>query len=112
MQLGKYNLTMMSLELSQDIKVDIDVELTLKPTSVVLAKEISGEISFSNHIKAKVSEIVDGKLLSSIILDIDGSMIESIITKNSKNRLDIKLEDMLDIYIKASDISIKRVVNA
>jgi len=104
-------LTMMSLELSEDIKVGKKVRLSVKPTNVVLAKDISGKLSFANQIKSKIIYIENGKLLSSIDLKVSDIILESIITKESAIRLDLKIDDEVMIMIKASDISIAEVLD-
>ena len=63
-------LTMMSLDLADNIQVRKRVELTAKATNIAIAKEFSGEVSFSNQIKASIVEIENGELLSSIKLKV------------------------------------------
>ena len=104
-----YSLTMMSLDLS-DISVGSSVKLSCKPTSIALAKEFSGDISLSNALKATITSIDIGKLLCSVKLDVDGVEFESIITTSSLNRMRLKEDDSLTIFIKASELSIKEVL--
>ena len=44
-------LSMMSLDLNENIRIGVDVELIVKASSVAIAKDFSGDISYSNQIK-------------------------------------------------------------
>lgn len=79
---GGQGLSMMSLDLNEKIKVGTQVLLTAKPTHIAIAKEFSGDISYSNQLDAKIVEINNGELLSSIKLSTGDATCESIITKN------------------------------
>ncbi len=104
------SLSMMSLDLGEEIKEGVEVELTAKPTHVALAKDLSGELSYSNRIKAKIHKIENGELLSNIHLRVKDIFLESIITLKSSNRMALKVDDEVSILIKASELSIVRVV--
>lgn len=106
-----YKLKMMSLDLNTNIKIGTKVSLEIKPTQIALAKEFTGVVSFSNQLNAKVLSCENGKLLSSIQLIIHDIIFESIITASSSKRMDIQINDELIILIKASDLSIKEVLN-
>jgi molybdopterin-binding protein len=103
------SLTMMSLELDINIKVGSTVKLSIKPTHIGIGKNISGDLSYSNQLNSIIVSIEKGKLLSSIILKLEdnsNTTLESIITKKSVQRLDLKENDKITAIIKASDISI------
>ncbi len=99
-------LTMMSLDLNDKIKIGTKVNLSLKPTHVAIAKDFNGIVSYSNQIKTTIKYIDNGKLLSSIKLGIDDTVIESIITAESSKKMDLKIGDSATALIKASEISI------
>ena len=103
-------LTMMSLELDEKIQLGIKVKLSIKPTAIAIAKDFNGVFSDSNQIKTTIKSIQNGKLLSSITLKtIDGSLLESIITKDSA--INLKSTDEVIAMIKASDISISEIID-
>lgn len=102
-------LRMMSLELASNISVGSQVKLMLKPTAVALGRDVSGILSYSNRLDATVKQINRGKLLCSVLLDCNGSTLESIITKESFLRLQIGQGDVVTAFIKASELSIKEV---
>ena len=102
---------MMSLELNKDLKIGSKVELLVKPTSVAISKKYIENISLSNQALAKIVAVENGELLSSLSLQINDTIIESIITKESSQRLDLQKGDIINILIKASDLSIYRILN-
>ncbi|MEA1955883.1 MAG: TOBE domain-containing protein [Campylobacterota bacterium] len=107
------SLSMMSLELNENIKVATKIKLSVKPTNVAIGKDINGKLSHSNQLKAIIKSIQNGKLLSSIVLEFSNEeILESIITKDSVQRLDLKEGDVVTTIIKASDISITELVDA
>ncbi len=103
-------LSMMSLDLDESIQVGVNIELTAKPTHIAIAKEFSGTISYSNQIGAKIVSIQNGQLLCSIQLQIKNTTLESIITLNSSKRMDLRVGDEVKAFIKASDLSIVKVL--
>lgn len=104
-------LKMMSLDLNSNIKVGTKVKLGVKPTNVAIAKNLSGEISLSNKLPATIKDIENGELLSTILLQIENCYIESIITKDSSLKLDLKKDDEVLVLIKASNLFIEEVLN-
>ncbi|RLA83837.1 MAG: transporter [Epsilonproteobacteria bacterium] len=103
-------LTMMSLDLSSEIKVGVKVYISFKPTHVSIAKNFNGIVSYSNQIKTTIKDIDDGTLLSSIKLEVDNTIIESIITSESSKKMDLKIGDNVTALIKASEISIQGII--
>lgn len=104
-------LKMMSLELNPNIQVGTKVLLNIKPTHMALAKEFSGEVSYSNQIQAQVQSCEVGKLLASVLLKAHDIALESVITKDSCVRMNIQPNDTLTILIKASELSIAKVLS-
>jgi len=102
---------MMSLDLSSNLKVGKRVELIVKPTNIAISKNYIENISLSNQALAKIIDIKNGELLSSISLKLGDTTLESIITKSSSQKLNLKKDDEINILIKASNISINRVLN-
>ncbi len=103
-------LKMMSLDLNSNIKVGTKVKLGVKPTNVAIAKSLNGEISLSNKLPATIKDIENGELLSTILLQIENCYIESIITKDSSLKLDLKKDDEVLVLIKASNLFIEEVL--
>lgn len=104
-------LKMMSLELHKEVKLESKVKLFVKPSNVIISKNYIEDISLSNQTLAKIVAIENGELLSSISLEIGDTTFESIITKESSKRLDLQEGNIVNILIKASDLSILRVLH-
>lgn len=104
-------LKMMSLDLGSNIQIGKKVRLSVKPTNISIAKNLTGEISLSNQLVAIIQNIENGKLLSSISLKISDFLLESIITVDSSKRMNLQIGDEVKILIKASNLSIEEVLN-
>ena len=102
-------LFMMSLELP-NVKEGMDVLLGVKSTSITLAKDFSGKIGFSNKLKGKILEIERSDVLCSITLETDGVKLETFMTRHAFKHMEITEGDEVDIFIKASELSIKEVL--
>jgi len=103
-------LHMMSLELHENIVVGTKVSLGVKASSVAIAKEFNGQLSYSNQLNLKIQEINEGALLCSLQLEFEKFELESIITKASKNRMNLKKSDFVTALIKSSDLYIIEVL--
>ncbi|MBT3280573.1 MAG: TOBE domain-containing protein [Campylobacteraceae bacterium] len=103
-------LSMMSLDLNENIRIGVDVELIVKASSVAIAKDFSGDISYSNQIKSTILDVDNGKLLSSIKLQKDDVILESIITVKSSRKMNLKKDDEVIAFIKANELSILKVL--
>jgi len=97
---------MLSLELEPNIKIGTVVNLGIKSTHIAIAKNLKGLLSLENRLKAKVLSIENGEILSSVCLDIEGFILESIIGIESIKTLNLQLNDKVLVLINASDISI------
>jgi molybdopterin-binding protein len=104
-------LKMMSLDLNAHVQIGKRVVLTIKPTNIALAKNITGDLSFSNQIVATIDTLIMGELLSSVTLKTKDILLESIITVSSAKRMNLQINDEVIMLIKASDISILEVLN-
>ena len=105
------SLKMMSLDLNSNMSVNKRVILSVKPTNIVIGKNLFGDISLANKIVATIEQIENGKLLSSILLKVEDIFLESIITCESSSRMNLQIGDEVTIFIKASDLSIEEVLN-
>jgi len=103
-------LSMMSLDLSDDIQIGTVVKLVIKPSHIAIAKNFNGEVSYSNKLATTISSIKNGQLLSSVKLDFFDTTLESIITVNSSKKMDLKVGDQVTAFIKASEVSIGEII--
>lgn len=104
-------LSMMSLELSNNIQIGSIVLLKTKATSIAIAKNFSGELSYSNKLNSKIIDIQNGELLTTIKLQTNDTVLESIITKDSSIRMDLEVGNDVLALIKANEISIEEVIS-
>jgi len=104
------SLKMMSLDLSSKFVVNARVSLSFKPTTVAIAKNSSGDLSFSNQLKVKIISLEVGTLLSSLKLGFYEYTLESIITSESVKRMNLNVGDNVIALIKSSDLSVGSVL--
>ncbi len=109
--LGDVSLKMMSLDLDESIIIGTKVSLNIKPISVAIAKNLSGELSYSNQIIAQIQSIHKGELLCNIELTSPSMEFESIITALSAQNMNLKVGDTVTALIKANDVSICEVLS-
>ena len=108
--LSSQELSMISLELDSDIKIGIDVKLMVKPTHIAIAKEINSNLSCDNQLKAKIVDIENGEILSSIRLEIEGEILEAIITYHSSKKINLEIGEDIIAIIQPFDLSIGEVL--
>jgi molybdate transport system regulatory protein len=106
------SLKMMGLDLPKGLHVNTHVILGIKPSHVAIAKNLSGELSYSNQLHARIKSIENGKLLSSVVLHVKGSEVQSFITLSSSTRMNLCVGDEVTLLIKASELFVLEVLDA
>jgi molybdopterin-binding protein len=110
-------LTMVSLELGEEVSVGRNVTLSCKPTSVALAKpeilkkERGEMLSYANQIAVTITSVTKGKLLSSVLLRFGDATLEALIITASLEQMGLKEGDAAIALIKVSDLSILEVLD-
>ncbi|MDR1554727.1 MAG: TOBE domain-containing protein [Campylobacteraceae bacterium] len=103
-------LAMMSLELPLYVKTGQSVILSVKPSSVAIAKLYSGEFSFSNNLRVKIVKLDIGDVLCLAKLEMkSGFYIESLLTAESAKRMKLSVNDEVNAFFKASELSLYKV---
>ena len=105
-RLKKEVIHMLSLEVDSHLKVGSEVTLSVKPTNVSIAKNVSGTLSFSNQLKGSVVHVNNGKILSSISIDVEGFILESLISLNASLEMKLEKNDKVLVLIEGSNIAI------
>jgi len=105
-QLGMQSLKMVSLELSKVLEVGKEVNLSVKSTNILLAKNFTGYISILNQLKAKVTAVDNGQLLSSIQVDVEGFTLESLVTSEASLSMELSEGDEVLVLLKGSEVSV------
>ncbi len=106
-----HTLSMMSLEIDKKIVIGTRVKLMIKPSHIAIAKDFIGEVSYSNQLNATILSIENGQLLSSIKLESFDTVLESIITCNSSQRMNLQVGDKVTAFIKANEVSIGEIID-
>jgi len=104
-------LSMMALELSSKIKVGTKVILGAKPSHITIAKDKNIEISYSNKLETKIIDLIEGEFLCSVIMCTGQTKIESLITKKTLLKMQLKKDDDVITLIKSSELFIKEVLD-
>ena len=104
-------LSMMSLDINPLIKVGTKVKLIVKPSHIAIAKDFTGDVSYSNQLRTTIKSIENGQLLSSIRLHLYDTTLESIITLTSSKKMNLKVGDSVTALIKASELSISEILD-
>lgn len=102
-------LSMLLFDLKPGFSEGSRVQVLFKETEVVLAKRLSGEISFSNRFQAMIVKVGRGNILADIILSCPAGEISSIITVKALDRLALEPGDEVTVMVKASQLSLEAV---
>ena len=100
---------MMGLGLTLPIVVGSPVLLAAKASNIALAKELKGMLSTSNQLDAVIESVKMGEMLCSVKVRVGSVLLESITTRASALRMDLKVADSVSALIKASELSIVKV---
>ena len=101
---------MLSLELEPKFKIGTLVPLTVKSTHVALSKELNSVSSLDNRLIGTIVSLEEGEILASICLEIEGFLLESIISRESRELMNLQAEDTVAVLINSADISIVHAV--
>lgn len=82
------------------------VLVLFQETEVSLAKNLSGLISLRNRLKARITQIDTGAILTRAVLDFRGQPLVSIITTRSAQRLSLAIGDEVEALIKANEVTV------
>jgi molybdate transport system regulatory protein len=86
------------------LKIGNYVSILFKETEVSLAKNLSGLISLRNRLKATVTKIERGEILSAVTLAYQGNIIVSVITTRGMDTLQLEEGDEVEALIKANEV--------
>lgn len=87
-------------------KTGTPVTLLFKETEVSLARNLSGLISMRNRMPGVVIAIERGRILTRVVLDVDGSAISAVITTRSCDMLQLAPGDHAEGLVKANEMSL------
>lgn len=107
---GQQQMKMMALEIDEDLEVGSKVILGAKATNIALAKERLEDISISNQLEATIEAIEMGSLLCSVRFLFEAVSWESVITRDSAERMELVVGEKIVALLKSSELSIIKVV--
>ncbi|PZX93902.1 tobe domain protein [Flavobacterium aquariorum] len=82
------------------------VKIIFKETEVIISKDFSPNISIQNRLQCTIESIKKGVLLSQISLNFGETVIESIITTNACEQLQLEKKDAVMALIKTNEVSL------
>jgi molybdate transport system regulatory protein len=85
------------------------VNLVFKETEVGIAKGLSGRVSFRNRFPGKIKKIEKSDVLAKIVVDYKGYTIESIISTNSAEEMDLQRNDRIEWLVKTNEVSLMAI---
>jgi molybdate transport system regulatory protein len=106
-QAGLHRCTATMVGAEQPWSVGMPVNLLFKDTEVSLGKHLSGLISMRNRLPGTITAIETGRLLSRVVLDVDGAVVAAVITSGSCARLALAVGDQVEALIKANEMSLQ-----
>lgn len=104
--LGTQKVHLLTLELPSNLDIGNTYQLSVKSTDIAIAKNLSGLLSYLNQLKAKVVGVNNGQLLSSIRVDIEGVVVESVITLEASLAMNLSVGDEVVVLVKGSEVSV------
>lgn len=66
------------------------------------------KVSARNQLVGNITDIIEGKVNDEIVIDMNGTPLKSIITKNSVQNMELAVGDQLTAIIKASQVIISK----
>jgi len=88
------------------IEVGSNVDVLFKETEVMIATKES-LVSARNSFVSTIKDIENGKLLSSVTFDFNGSEINAIVTKDAINDLKCNIGNDFRWFVKTNEVIIK-----
>lgn len=93
------------------LEIGNTVHILFKETEVSIAKDMSGQISLRNRVRAAIKHINKSAILTELTLDYQGGDVCSIITTRSAENLKLQVGDAVTGLIKANEVSIMQITD-
>ncbi|NTV07323.1 MAG: TOBE domain-containing protein [Chlorobium limicola] len=100
-------LSMLLFDLKPAFTEGSSVNLLFKETGMAIARNLTGEISFSNQFSATVTAIRSGNILADITLASPAGKCTVIVTIRSVQRMKLDIGDSVTVLLHASQISLE-----
>ncbi len=102
-------LHMISLQLPEGVVAGRQVTLGIKSSAVTLIKDIKVPTTDANALPAVVSSIGHGELLCTVQCEVNGLLIEVLMSRKAYEGLDLHLHESVILLIKESELFISGV---
>lgn len=80
------------------------VDVIFKASDVIVAKDLSGQISARNRMRGTVSDVREGFPLALVTIDTGEDKVSAELTLSSLKDMNIKIGDELEVVIKSSEL--------
>ena len=90
---------------NQDIQTGLKCNIIFKESEVMLAH--TPYISARNKFKSKIINIEEDSVFARVVFDFYGENIQSLITKEAKDELNIKIDDTCIWFIKSNELMLQ-----
>lgn len=95
-----------TLELPENLRLEADVVIGIKATSIALSNDFQMRSSFDNQLKASIVGVEEGELLTSVKCALGGVIVEAIISSKAYNRMELQTGDSVVILLNGNEISL------
>lgn len=93
-------------ETASYLKKGNSVKIIFKETEVIISKDLNPNLSIQNQMLCIIESIKKGVLLSQINLNFGETIIESIITSNACEQLQLEKNDAVIALVKTNEVSL------
>lgn len=108
-KVGKlYSIVFENTQTALYLKDGVDIWLLFKETSAGIIKSNNPVISsFINQIEGNVEEMIQGEILTEVLVNCKGERVSCVITTKSVKDMDLKVDDKVFVVIKTNEISLE-----
>ncbi len=99
-------MSMMALALDERVAKGTKVIMGAKATNIILAKARVEMMSVANQLEVSIKEIKMGELLCNVHFDLAGELWESTITRESAEKMKLRVGESVVAFINSSDLLI------
>lgn len=92
---------------NQDIDIGLKCNIIFKESEVMIAHKSSAKISARNKFISKVASIEEDSIFARIIFDFNDLRIQSLITKEAKEELNIHSGDDFIWFVKSNELMLQ-----
>ena len=85
-----------------------NIHVVIKGTDIMLAKSFSGLLSARNRAVGVVRQIIEGDVLSKVVVESQGDMLHAIITNTSLKEMSIQNGDEIMAIVKSTELILSK----